>query len=155
MADADPLRKPVVRYNMLSHATEVDELLEAVDMVQHVAHSGPVAEFLGTPAGVLAGTSDTDALRAGIRQTCQHTYHPSCTARIGAPGEGAVDPELRVHGVEGLRIADVSVLPTITHGNTQAPAYMIGERAADLVRGRRLLEPRADVVPAGVGADGG
>lgn len=144
VADADPLKKPIVRYNMLSHASEVDELLEAVDLAQRIVHTDPVSEFRGAPAGVLASATDATELRAGIRATCQHTYHPSCTARIGTPEDGAVDPELRVHGVDNLRIADVSVLPSITHGNTQAPAYMVGERAADLVRGRRLLEARRD-----------
>jgi choline dehydrogenase len=58
----------------------------------------------------------------------------ACTARIGAPGEGVVDPQLRVHGVQGLRVADTSVMPTITRANTNAPAIMIGERCADFIR---------------------
>jgi choline dehydrogenase-like flavoprotein len=149
VADADPLKKPIVRYNMLSHTAELDELIEAVAMARQIVHTAPVSGFRGAPAGVLASATDTHELRAGIRATCQHTYHPSCTARIGTPEDGAVDPELRVHGVDGLRIADVSVLPSITHGNTQAPAYMVGERAADLVRGRRPLEARTDAGAGG------
>jgi choline dehydrogenase len=152
VADADPLKKPVIRYNMLSHAAEIDEMLEAIELAQQIVRTAPVHEFLGAPAGVLASTGDADELRAGIRATCQHTYHPSCTARIGPPEDGAVDPELRVYGVENLRVADVSVLPSITHGNTQAPAYMIGERAADLVRGRRLLQPRSDMAETALSA---
>jgi choline dehydrogenase len=75
-----------------------------------------------------------EELAAWIRTTCQHTYHPACSARIGAPGDGVVDPELRVHGIERLRIADTSVMPTVTRGNTHAPAVMIGERCAELIR---------------------
>jgi choline dehydrogenase len=69
-----------------------------------------------------------------IRRDVEHTYHPSCTARIGTETTGVVDPELRVHGVAGLRVADASVFPRIPHGNTHAPTVMVGERAADLLR---------------------
>ena len=142
VADSDPLHKPQVRYNMLSQPDEIDEMLEAVALAHRIADSEPVRAFRGAPAGPLASSTEPDVLRTAIRQTCQHTYHPSCTARIGSPEEGAVDAQLRVHGVDGLRVADVSVMPTITHGNTMAPAYMIGEKAADLVRGRRAPDAR-------------
>jgi len=142
IAGADPMGKPRIRYHMLSQAGEVDAMVEAVLLAQEIAGSGPMREFCGAPAGEIGGTTEPDRLRAEIRRTCQHTYHASGTARIGRAGEGVVDHELRVHGVEGLRVADVSVMPTITHGNTQAPAYMIGEKAADLVRGRRAPDPR-------------
>ncbi|WP_354697764.1 putative GMC-type oxidoreductase [Paraconexibacter sp. AEG42_29] len=149
IASDDPSRKATVRYNMLATEKEVDEVVDAVLLAQEIAASEPMRGLTGAPAGVLSGTRDRAALRAGIRQTCQHTYHPSCSARIGTPEDGAVDSELRVHGIEGLRVADTSVMPTITRGNTQAPAYMIGEKAADLVRGRRAPDPRtAGVEPA-------
>ncbi|QJY44789.1 GMC family oxidoreductase [Pseudonocardia broussonetiae] len=140
--DADPLRKPAIRYNMLSRQHEVDAVLAAIGLAQDIAASGPVRAFRGAPAGLLSSSTDREELTAELRRVCQHTYHPSCTVRIGSPEEGAVDPELRVHGVENLRVADVSVMPTITRGNTQAPAYMIGEKAADMIRGRRPLEAR-------------
>ncbi len=142
VADADPLGKPVIRYNMLSRADEVDAMVEAVLLAQELSAAGPAREFCGAAAGAIGATTDSARLRAEIRRTCQHTYHPAGTARIGRADEGAVDSELRVHGVDGLRVADVSVMPTITHGNTQAPAYMIGEKAADLVRRRRAPDPR-------------
>ena len=95
-------------------------------------------DFTGAPAGPLAERQDDAALRTAIRATTQHLYRPVGTVRIGT----AVDAELRGHGVDGLRVADVSVMPTITRGNTQAPAYMIGEKAADMVRGRRPAQRR-------------
>lgn len=142
VADSNPLNKPQVRYNLLSQDSEIDEMLEAVALAQQIAAAEPVRAFRGAPAGPLGSSTDRNVLRTAIRQTCQHTYHPSCTARIGSPDDGAVDAQLRVHGVDGLRVADVSVMPTITHGNTMAPAYMIGEKAADLVRGRRAPDAR-------------
>jgi choline dehydrogenase len=80
-------------------------------------------------------------------------YHPSCTARIGAPADGVVDAALRVHGVEGLRVIDASVMPRIASGNTNAPTIMIGERGADFLLDRRLrsssdtVEAAQPVVP--------
>ena len=80
-------------------------------------------------------TSD-EHLEAWIRAEAQHEYHPTCTCRIGPEGEGVVDEQLRVRGVEGLRVADASVFPRIPGGNTNAPAIMVGERASDLLLGR-------------------
>ena len=78
------------------------------------------------------GTSRTDLERA-VRAEVEHTYHPSCTARIGVEGEGVLDASLRAQGVTGLRVADASAMPRVTHGNTHAPTMLIGEKAADLI----------------------
>ena len=102
--------------------------------------------MLGEELNPSAGIRGRDELVAWLRATCEHEYHPTCTCRIGTPEEGAVDPELRVHGVEGLRVADASVMPRIPSANTHAPTVMIAERAADLVLGRTA--PARAVAPA-------
>ena len=149
----DPLRNAAVRYNLLSDPNEVDILLKAVRLAHKIAASPEAAAFTGAAAGPLAEQQDDETMRKAIRSTVQHLYHPTGTARMGSASDGAVDAELRVHGVEGLRVADVSVMPTITRGNTQAPAYMIGEKAADLVRGRRAAQRRT--VPVRTADDAG
>ena len=148
----DPLSNAAIRYNLLSEETEVDAMMKAVRLAQQIAASPEAESFTGAPAGPLAEQQDDAALRKAIRATTQHLYHPAGTARIGTAADGAVDAELRVHGVDGLRVADVSVMPTITRGNTQAPAYMIGEKAADMVRGRRAAQPRTAPIRRGVDA---
>jgi choline dehydrogenase len=70
-----------------------------------------------------------------VRAETQHMYHAAGSCRIGTAETGVVDAELRVHGISGLRIADASIMPRITSGNTNAPSIMIGEKAADLLRG--------------------
>ena len=87
-----------------------------------------------TRAPALAPASSS---RPRSDETSSHTFHPSCTARIGTEFNGVVDPDLRVHGVVGLRVADASVFPTIPHGNTHAPTVLVGEKVADLIRAPR------------------
>jgi choline dehydrogenase len=133
---ADPSRKPAVTLNMLSTESEMQEIVDAVLRAREIAAAAPAQRVLGAEITPGPGVLTRDEIAAWARTTCQHTYHPSCSARIGTPEEGVVDPELRVHGIEGLRIADCSVMPTVTRGNTNAPAIMIGERCAQLIRDR-------------------
>jgi choline dehydrogenase len=130
----DPARKPAVTYNMLSESSELEEMIDAVERAREIIAAAPLNGMTGTEITPGPDVRSRDAIAAWVRATCQHTYHPSCTARIGTPEDGAVDPQLRVHGVERLRVADASVMPTVTRGNTHAPTVMIGERCAELVR---------------------
>jgi choline dehydrogenase len=76
--------------------------------------------------------SDAELLE-WVRNTAETTYHPVGTCKMGQDPMAVVDPELRVHGIEGLRVADASIMPTLTSGNTNAPCIMIGEKCAELV----------------------
>jgi choline dehydrogenase len=96
-------------------------------------------------AGLLEGPhlrDDGTDLDAYIRQWTQTLYHPVGTCAMGTGELSVVDPELKVRGVEGLRVADASVMPKVTRGNTNAPSIMIGEKAADLLRGRSIASTR-------------
>ena len=86
------------------------------------------------PAGGEAMDADERA-RLSLRRYSHTLYHPVGTARMGSDAASVVDPELRVRGVTGLRVADASIMPTVIRGHTNAPAIVIGERAADLIRG--------------------
>jgi choline dehydrogenase len=77
-------------------------------------------------------------IREYLRRNAGHRSHPACTCRMGTDEEAVVDAELRVRGIEGLRVADASVMPSLPSGNTNLPVMMIGEKAADLIRGRSL-----------------
>jgi choline dehydrogenase len=133
---ADPRRKPAVTYNMLSTQSEMDEMIDAVLRAREIAAAPAREKVVSHEITPGAAIRTREEIAAWVRTTAEHTYHPSCTARIGTPENGVVDPELRVHGVQALRIADTSVMPTVIRGNTNAPAMMIGERCAEFVRNR-------------------
>ncbi|MFA4081370.1 GMC family oxidoreductase [Mycobacteroides salmoniphilum] len=130
----DPTRKPAFCYNMLSTQSEMNEMVDAVELARRIAAAAPARRVLGAEITPGDAVQSRDDIAAWIRTTVQHTYHPSCSARIGTPADGVVDTQLRVHGIAGLRIADASVMPTVIRGNTNAAAIMIGERCADFVR---------------------
>ena len=74
-----------------------------------------------------------------VRQTCETYHHQAGTCKMGIDAMSVVDPQLRVYGIEGLRVADASIMPTVVSGNTNGPSIMIGEKAADLIRKRKAL----------------
>lgn len=128
---ADPTKPAKVRLNMLSKPEEVEAMVRAIRLSREIVSQGPLSAYVGTELSPGADvTSDAD-LADWVRANCEHTYHPSCTARMGT--NGALDSQLRVRGVEGLRVADTSALPRIPRANTNLPAVMIGERCADFI----------------------
>ncbi len=133
LRSGDPSDHPRILNNLLSQADEVQAMLRALDFVRDVASRPPFSTRLGEELNPSARLRSRRDLTQWLRATCEHEYHPTCTCRIGSPEEGVVDAELKVHGVEGLRVVDASVMPTITSGNTHAPTVMIAERGADLL----------------------
>ena len=136
LRSADPEDHPRVLNNALGTDGEVDAMLRALELIREVASKPPLRDLLGEELNPSASIRSRQQLGDWLRATCEHEYHPSCTCRIGSPEEGVVDAELRVHGVEGLRVADASVQPRIVSANTQAVTLMIAERCSDLLLGR-------------------
>jgi choline dehydrogenase-like flavoprotein len=133
LRSADPTDHPRILNNALTSDGEVAAMLRALELIREIASRPPLRDLLGEELNPSADIRSRDALETWLRATCEHEYHPSCTCRIGTPEEGVVDPELRVHGVEGLRVADASVQPRIVSANTQAVTLAIAERCSDLV----------------------
>jgi choline dehydrogenase len=137
LRSANPAEHPRILNNLLSQDGEVEAMLRALELVDELAAQPPLAGLLGERLNPGSSLHDRDQLIGWLRATAEHFYHPSCSCRIGPPEDGVVDPELRVHGLEGLRVADASVMPRVTSGNTNAPTYMIAEHCAALMLGRR------------------
>jgi choline dehydrogenase-like flavoprotein len=124
-----PDSKPRVLCNFLATEEDRRSVIEGVRVALEIAGQKPLQEVMRRPFSVPAGESD-EQIMDWVREAAQTVYHPTSTCAIGA----VVDPQLRVYGVEGMRIADASVMPTITRANTNAATIMIGEKAADLIR---------------------
>jgi choline dehydrogenase len=132
----DPTDKPRIVTNSLSVDDDVDSLVAGMEMARDIAAQGPLREVILKELKPGPDTSSREDLEADLRRRLMLIYHPVGTCRMSDDGEDAVvDSKLRVHGVDGLRVVDASVMPTIPGGNTNAPTIMIAERAADLLRG--------------------
>jgi choline dehydrogenase-like flavoprotein len=127
-----PDAKPRVLNDFLSAEEDRQSIIAGIRMALEISGQAPLAGLLRAPYRVPASDSDEDILEF-VRTDAMTVFHPTSTCAIGA----VVDSELRVHGIEGLRVVDASVMPTITRGNTNAPTIMIAEKAADLIAGRR------------------
>lgn len=138
IATTDPEAEPLIDYGVLSDPGDVAALVASVRQVRQVAAAGPLAEEWGAyEVQPGPGTDDSDeAVEAWVRRSVQTYHHQVGTCRMGTDADAVVSPELAVVGVEGLMVADASVMPTITTGNTNAPTAMIAERAADIILGR-------------------
>ncbi len=112
-------------------------MIAGMALAREIASQSPISETVLTELKPGSGVLDRSELEADLRRRLMLIYHPVGTARMSDTHEQAVvDSQLRVHGLEGLRVVDASIMPTITGGNTNAPTIMIAERAADLIRGR-------------------
>jgi choline dehydrogenase-like flavoprotein len=136
LVSADPLAPPRIDPAFLAHPEDARDLLRGVKMTLEVLGQKALDAYRGASVFGEAGRSD-EALLALVRQRADTIYHPVGTCRMGADDMAVVDPELRVRGLERLRIADASIMPTLIGGNTNAPAMMIGEKAADFIRSAR------------------
>jgi len=130
---ADPRRAPAIRFNFLSSPTDAALTARAIRIARAVMTAPAMAPLRVSELAPGASRTSDDEILDWVRQAGETTYHPVGTCRMGQDALAVVDSRLRVRGITGLRVADASVMPTLTSGNTNAPAIMIGEKAADMV----------------------
>lgn len=133
LRSADPAAKPLIQPNFLSVEADLKILVEGIKLALEIMDQKPLRAL--TKGGVTPPTKgDSDeAIAEHIRRRVETVYHPVGTCKMGSDEMAVVDEQLRVHGIEGLRVVDASVMPTIVSGNTNAPVIMIAEKAADLI----------------------
>ena len=137
LKSANPAELPGVHLNIMASPAEFEIMRRGIREARRIYRTEPQGELTG-PETMPGDKVVTDAaLDDFIRDACQVTQHPVGTCKMGHDPMAVVDPQLRVHGVEGLRVADASIMPTVPGANTNASVIMIGELASDLVRGRR------------------
>ncbi|MEM1151600.1 MAG: choline dehydrogenase [Pseudomonadota bacterium] len=141
LASADPFDHPVIDPNYLATEEDRRSLRESVRMCREIIAQDALAPYRGPEMVPGTGVQSDDEIDAYIRETGETIYHPVGTVAMGA-GDGApLDEELRVRGIEGLRVVDASVMPTLIGGNTNAPTIMIAEKAADMILGKAPAAP--------------
>ncbi len=148
LSSADPRHKPEIDPAYLAAATDIEPLVHGIGVAREIARRRPLAKMCRAELAPGEQVRTTDQLREFVRRDLGTLYHPVGTCAMGGDSRLAasritsvVDIELRVRGVDGLRVVDASVMPAVPRGNTNAPTIAIAERAADLIAGRAALAP--------------
>jgi choline dehydrogenase-like flavoprotein len=151
LASPDPEAAPLIDPHLLEHPDDILPLIRALKIARRAFASDAFAEYEGVEVAPGPDCQSDEQWAAYIRETGYTVHHPVGTCRMGDPHNTAtvVDPQLRVKGIAGLRVADASVMPSVIGGNTNAPCVMIGERAADFILGKPPL-PAAELPPESV-----
>ncbi|GAA3562936.1 choline dehydrogenase [Amycolatopsis ultiminotia] len=142
ITSTDPRRHPALRFNYLSTADDRREWVEAVRVARKILNQPAMDAFNGGEISPGPEVETDEQILDWVAKDAETALHPSCTAKMGVDAMSVVDPgSLRVHGTEGLRVVDASVMPYIPNGNIYAPVMMTAEKAADLILGNTPLEP--------------
>ena len=142
LKSADPTVYPALRFNYLSTEQDRQEWVEAIRCARHILGQQAFDEFNGGEISPGPTVQSDAEILDWVAHDGETAYHPSCTCKMGTDELAVVDPaSMKVHGVEGLRVVDASVMPCVTNGNIYAPTMMIAEKAADLILGNQPLSP--------------
>lgn len=134
LCSADPREAPMIQPNYLSDETDLRSLVEGVKLARRILGAKAFDAFRGEELLPGPKAESDDLIGIAIRKTAETLYHPAGTCAMGPGGMAVVDERLRVRGLDGLRVADASIMPTIIGGNTNAPTMMIAEKAAAMIR---------------------
>ena len=137
LRSADPADPPRIQFNYMSDPEDWIEMRACVRLTREIFAQRAFDPYRGREIKPGPGCVSNEAIDAFVREHVDSAYHPSCTCKMGSPADplAVVDPQTRVIGVEALRVVDLSIMPSITNGNLNAPTIMLAEKAADMIRG--------------------
>jgi len=138
LKSADPRDVAAVTLNILAEEADREQMRRAIRTARKIYHTRPMVDLIADERMPGAAAQSDDEIDAFVRETCYVGMHPTSTCTMGTGEASVVDNECRVIGVEGLRVVDASVMPTVPGGNTNIPVIMVAEKAADLIRGKSL-----------------
>jgi choline dehydrogenase len=141
LRSADPREHPIIEPNYMSSAEDWQEFRAGVRLTREIFAQSAFDPFRGAELAPGAGATSDAEIDAFLRKHVESAYHPCGTCKMGTDAMAVVDAECRVHGLEGLRVVDASIMPSIPSGNLNAPTIMIGEKAADLILGVGPMPP--------------
>jgi choline dehydrogenase len=156
LRSADPADKPVIDHRMLGHPDDVAAIIAGAKAIQRIFATRPLADHIVRRFTPDPLPQTDDEWEQAVRSRCGGSYRPVGSCRMGADAEAVVDPRLKVRGVEGLRVADASIIPVIPEAGMTAPAMMIAEKAAHMILQDSTVEATLNLPrrPIG-GASGG
>ncbi|OWZ05037.1 Choline dehydrogenase [Phytophthora megakarya] len=135
----NPREHPIMEPNYLDTPEDIVDIRNGVKLTREIFKQKAFDEFRGDALSPSDSAQTDEEIDAWVRQHAGTVYHPSCTAKMGVDENSAVDSETRVHGMEGLRIVDASIMPNIVSGNLNGPVIMMAEKAADMILGNPAL----------------
>jgi choline dehydrogenase len=133
IVSSDPRRAPAINFNFLSSPADAELTVRAIRIARSIMTAPALAGMQVSEIAPGAAQNTDDEIINWVKEVGETTYHPVGTCKMGSDAMAVVDDQLRVRGLQGLRVADASIMPTLTSGNTNAPCIMIGEKAADMV----------------------
>jgi len=137
LASADPMAAPLIDPNFLGEADDMRRLVRGFRIMRNILSQSALAGFGGRELAASADAKTDEQIEAFIRSRADTIYHPAGSCRMGNGALDVVDAKLQVHGIEGLRVVDASIMPRLVSGNTNAPTIMIAEKAADMIKAAR------------------
>jgi len=136
LASNDPVAAPLLDPNLLADPADIQPLLHGLKLARRLLSDSAFARFKAREVAPGPAVATEAELIAYIRRASHTVHHPAGTCRMGVDGDAVVDPQLKVHGLKGLRVVDASIFPFVTGGNTNAPVVMVAEKAADMILGK-------------------
>ena len=137
LASSDPMAAPLIDPNFLAVQDDMDRMVRGFKLMRSILSQPALAGYLGQELPATAGAHTDAEIEQVIRNYGDTIYHPVGTCRMGNGAMDVVDAQLRVHGVQGLRVVDASIMPTLVSGNTNGPVIMIAEKASDMIKAAR------------------
>jgi choline dehydrogenase-like flavoprotein len=141
IASSNPYDAPLIDTNFLAEEDDINTLLRGMRIARQILQSPEMGKYQAKEILPGKSTDSDDELRAYIRSMTSAVHHPGGTCRMGTDANSVVDGELKVRGIAGLRVVDASIFPRVVSGNTNAPAVMVAEKAADIILGRPAPAP--------------
>ena len=132
---------PAIQFNYLSHQDDIEGFRACVRLTREIINQPALDEYRGEEIQPGTSVQTDEEIDSFVRSSVESAYHPSCTCKMGEDAMAVVDSQTRVHGLQGLRVVDSSIFPTIPNGNLNSPTIMLAERAADLILGKTPLAP--------------
>lgn len=139
---ADPVDRPLANFNYLADRRDLDDLVDGHRLIEEIIAQPSYDEFRGERTDPAPDVKSRTEIEDWIRATASTDFHPSCTCKMGIGDDAVVDAQMKVHGIDGLRVVDASVMPDVVSANLNAPTQMIAARAADFILGKTPLTPQ-------------